>query len=797
VKFSCVKFSWILCVAGLMAQTPPPAAAPPGPVIKTETRLVLVDTVVTDKKGNYIRDLTAKDFKVWEDNKEQPIKGFSFEADAGSQAPSQRRYLVLFFDNSTMEMADQTRARQDAAKFIEKNAGPNRMIAIVDFGGRLRIAQNFTDDTERLKKAVSNVKFSSVSPNAPVEVASVGMPSLGNAEADFGTRSLILGLRSMAKSLSGVPGRKTLVLFSSGFPLNSEAMAELTATIDMCNRYNVAIYPIDVRGLVATPIVPAGRSRGALSPAPAGFGLSDGAVVQTAAFTNQTPVVFLAVAQHGGPPGGGGGGGTGGGGGGTGGGGGGAGGSGGGGGRGGSGGGVGSGGGGTGGGTGGGAGGGRGGTGGTGGGVVGGNNGGSGGRGTGGGTVGSPNSGGGITQPFVNNPFNRQPGMIMPPILESASTNQQVLHMLADGTGGFLIANTNDLLGGLEKIGREQNEYYIIGYTPPESSEGSCHNLKVKVDRGGTIVRARSGYCNVKPQDMLAGTKAEQELENRAAAEAPGTVKATMQLPFFYTSANVARVSVAMEIPSDSMKVAKEKGKLHAEVNVMGIAYKADGAVAAKFSDTVKLDFQNKKEMEAFQENPLHYENQFDVASGKYTLKVTFTAGGENFGKLEMPLVVEPYDSKQFSLSAVALSKEIHRLADVGGDLTMAMLDDRKPLIAQGMRITPAGTNHFKMSDTVVLYVEIYEPLLLADSSAEKPPLAAVQVRIVDSKTGAQMFDSGGIRIDNYMKPGSPVIPVALKIPSGKLVAGSYRLELVAMDSADKQAKRTAEFEVE
>ena len=39
---------------------------------------MLVDTVVTDKKGNYVRDLTVKDFKVWEDNKEQPIKNFSF-----------------------------------------------------------------------------------------------------------------------------------------------------------------------------------------------------------------------------------------------------------------------------------------------------------------------------------------------------------------------------------------------------------------------------------------------------------------------------------------------------------------------------------------------------------------------------------------------------------------------------------------------------------------------------------------------------------------------------------------------
>lgn len=46
------------------------------PVIKTEAREVLVDAVVTDKKGNYIKDLEQKDFRVWEDNKEQRVTSF-------------------------------------------------------------------------------------------------------------------------------------------------------------------------------------------------------------------------------------------------------------------------------------------------------------------------------------------------------------------------------------------------------------------------------------------------------------------------------------------------------------------------------------------------------------------------------------------------------------------------------------------------------------------------------------------------------------------------------------------------
>src|ERR1700746_1761428 len=107
---------WKLGVSTVVfAQQPQaqPASLPDSatPTIRAETRLVLVDTIVTDKKGNYVSDLAQKDFKVWEDDKEQEIKSFSSEANAATSAPDQKHYLVLFFDNSTMDMGDQMRAR--------------------------------------------------------------------------------------------------------------------------------------------------------------------------------------------------------------------------------------------------------------------------------------------------------------------------------------------------------------------------------------------------------------------------------------------------------------------------------------------------------------------------------------------------------------------------------------------------------------------------------------------------------------------------------------------------------------
>jgi VWFA-related protein len=779
--------------AAAIAQQPGETSSAEVPTIKSETRLVLVDTVVTDKKGNYIRDLTAKDFKLWEDNKEQPITSFALEDDAAATATSQRRYLVLFFDNSTMDASEQVRARQAAAKFIDANSGPNHLIAVVDFGGSVRIAQNFTADAQRLKQVVSGVKTSAVSPNAGAELASLasppagamGIPNLGGAEADFGVQSMMLALRTLAKNLSSVPGRKTLVLLTSGFPLTPEHESELTAAIDACNKANVAIYPIDVRGLVAA------SNRLGVPP-----GMHRRQVMTASVKQDQTPrprrphlllaslVLAAEAPQH--PTGGGGGGGTGGGGGGRGG--------------------VGgTGGTGTGGrgGTGGGTTGGRGGTT-TGGGTTGGRGGTTTGGGTtggrggtttggGGGRTGGTGSGGYSGNPAIQNPYT-QSRQIVPQFPESASNNQQVMYALATGTGGFVILNTNDLLGGLEKIAQDQSEYYSLGFKPNESLEGSCHTLRVKVERGGTQVRSRSGYCNVKPKDLLAGNAIEKTMESRATSEMPANTAAALQAPFFYTSANTARVNLAMDIPSSAIKFSKEKGKQHAAVNVLGIAYRADNSIAARFSDTANLDFEDKKDLQEFEKHPFHYENQFDVAPGEYSLRVVFNSGSESFGKVVVPLSIDAYDGKKLSLSGLALSNQVHPATDISTGLDAELLEDRKPLVVRGLRIVPAGSTHFKKTDNLVVYSEAYAPALLTAN----PPEVGFEFVVMDRKTGEKKVDAGIRDTSSAIQAGSMVMTLGLKIPTDQLSPGSYRVELRAVDSLGQSTGfRSADFELE
>ncbi len=766
------------------AQNPSvPAAENPQAVIKAEANLVMVDVIVTDKKGNYIKDLEKKDFRVYEDDAEQPISAFSREADLEPNAPAHQRYMVLFFDDSTMDPGLQVSARQAAGKFVESTASPNRLMAVVDFDGSLRIAQNFTADGDLLKRAVSTVKYASVNPNAGgenLQFAAMGVPSLGRAESDFGARSVLLSMRDVAKSLRSVPGRKTLILFSSGFPLTPERQSELTATIDALNKANIAVYPVDVRGLAVTAMPGMNISNPSTPGERPGFPPSSELREPESPFAH-FPGLRAALAA---PPdpepqrGGGGGGSVGG---------------------------VGT------SGAGGGATAGSGGT--RGGGTTGsagGTSSGSAGGSHGGTTVSNPGgSRGGSTNSNLYNSnlncmnVNTLGGMqnpncpnrqIIPTIPGSVSTNQQVLYALAKGTGGFEIFNTNDFLQGLQKVAREMNEYYNLGYTPPsQTHEGAYHKITVKVERQAVTLRYRTGYFDVKSPDRLKEKPEGKVLEDRVASAQTGDIPVSLSAPYFYVEPGVARVNLALSIPGSSIDFDKQKGNFHSDVNVLGIAYRTNGSIAARFSDTVKLDYQ-KKEIKDFAKGSFDYQNTFNIAPGSYTLKLVLSAGGEKFGKYVTPLVVEPFSGDDLSLGGPALGDRYAPVSQLTVNMDAALLEERVPLVFKDMELVPSASHRFAKSAQPMVYVEVYDPAL----KGPQTPRVGVLFSIIERKTNKEVLSSNTILVNDYAQPGNPLVPTGFRLPVDQLQPGDYRFEVKGRDEVGHVSTvRSADFSVE
>lgn len=89
---------------------------------------------------------------------------------------------------------------------------------------------------------------------------------------------------------------------------------------------------------------------------------------------------------------------------------------------------------------------------------------------------------------------------------------------LALDSGGFSLRNTNDLAGSLERVARESESYYLIGYQPKSDAlDGKFRRIQVTVKREGLEVRARKGYFA--PDPRTSAPAASERL--RAAAESP------------------------------------------------------------------------------------------------------------------------------------------------------------------------------------------------------------------------------------------------------------------------------------
>jgi VWFA-related protein len=318
-------FCLLSTVYFLSAQQPSPQSAGPNRdfVIKAQTNLVLVDVRVWDKKGNPITDLKWENFRVFEDGARQEVSSFSVEKVAELESASNengppptidlaklppntpqeqvlkvlqdRRLMVLFFDLSSMQADDLMRALDSATHFVNAQMTPADLVAVVTYSSDLRVAQNFTNDHKQLDAVIKSIKVGEASSLA--EAGSEGEAGGTNASGQeivaqdvsaaftldetefniFNTDQKLAAIESLSQMLRGVPGRKSVIHFSSGLERTGvDNQAELRAAEDAANQANVSLYTVDARGLVA---LPAGGDASAASPA--GTALYSGSAVSS------------------------------------------------------------------------------------------------------------------------------------------------------------------------------------------------------------------------------------------------------------------------------------------------------------------------------------------------------------------------------------------------------------------------------------------------------------------------------------------------------------------------------------
>ena len=264
------------------------AVAQDQPVFRAGSRLVQVDVVVRDKSGP-LAGLKKEDFTLLDDGKPRPISlfavteagkrtGEAMPLPAGAVSNKWNRAgetpasaTIVLIDRLNTPVNDQHYANTKIVQFLQSH-GANDRFGIYVLGSSLRVIQELTDDPERIARAVKGLKpqdarrFSADN----IDVGSTGDARTDAMLADTLTRMQDFALadrvgatrdalKSIARHLAKVPGRKNLIWVSGSFPLiiirphevinNSRDVDEAAR---MLNDANVAVYPVDARGLTGT-----------------------------------------------------------------------------------------------------------------------------------------------------------------------------------------------------------------------------------------------------------------------------------------------------------------------------------------------------------------------------------------------------------------------------------------------------------------------------------------------------------------------------------------------------------------
>jgi len=274
------------------------------PVFHAESRLVLVDLVITDHHGDPVTDLKPENVSLLEDGKPQKLVAFEPHlAKTRKPAPppvklpphqftnfplteDQGPVNIILFDLLNTLPLEQAFAKKQMIQFL-KDLPSGHRLALFVLGTKLRMIQGFTGDSDTLISAaealqanrsllltseddrqtdnfVNSTVYSDARSDpggASGRIASalsdlVGMQE--NARADGTLQALTL----LAGAVSGYPGRKNVIWLSTNFPFRF-GPTDINQKIREQRRYldpfqgvsallaaaQIAIYPIDIGGL--------------------------------------------------------------------------------------------------------------------------------------------------------------------------------------------------------------------------------------------------------------------------------------------------------------------------------------------------------------------------------------------------------------------------------------------------------------------------------------------------------------------------------------------------------------------
>lgn len=188
------------------------------------------------------------------------------------------------------------------------------------------------------------------------------------------------------------------------------------------------------------------------------------------------------------------------------------------------------------------------------------------------------------------------------------------LFILANSTGGTVFRNSNDITSDFDKLTRQHEVVYVLGFHAPVVKAGQFHDLKVKVNVPGARVQHRGGYYDAGAENVVERSLSTAEI---IVNDIPQDDVRFDALAAAFPADDKAQVPVVLEISGEDLVKAAKNDR--ATTDIFVYAFDADGIVRDQIFQRMTLDMTQVGER--LKEAGVRFYGTLHLQPGKYALK--------------------------------------------------------------------------------------------------------------------------------------------------------------------------------
>jgi len=197
---------------------------------------------------------------------------------------------------------------------------------------------------------------------------------------------------------------------------------------------------------------------------------------------------------------------------------------------------------------------------------------------------------------------------------------------LAEDTGGFSVADGNDLGDGLQRIGREARSYYLLGYAPTNrKADGRFRTIEVKVAREGARLRARRGYYAPGGDEERPPTPEGRDAAIQRALDSPfdlaGVPLRAIAEVLGPAGPGQARVRVTVEADVRSLAFVEKGGTAKDTLDFLLLAAREDTGEFTRFDQQLELSLRPETRAR-YERDGFSIRREMPLAPGRYQARI-------------------------------------------------------------------------------------------------------------------------------------------------------------------------------